>query len=131
MRTCGTGYPSFASIFLFAAIATAFGPAPTTSSVGVFPVACSGEVLPGVVCILFASWVTKPSLSISVLSWFAFFLFQLIGIGTLLQFKFDRIERLLETDDNSGCLNWIDDTLLLLFLEVFFQYPQLLNKTAA
>src|SRR6266704_7055416 len=48
------------------------------------------------------------------------FSFRLIGIGTLLQFKFDRIERLLEISDNSRCLNWIDDTLVFLFPEDFF-----------
>ena len=39
----------------------------------------------------------------------------LVRLGTLLQFKFDRIERLLETRDDSDRLDWIDDSLFLLF----------------
>jgi Mn2+/Fe2+ NRAMP family transporter len=61
------GYPSFASICLFAAIATAFGPAPITSSVDVDAVACSSNVSVGADYVLFASWMTLPSLSITVL----------------------------------------------------------------
>jgi hypothetical protein len=52
----------------FRPIATAFGPAPTTNSVGVDAVASPSEVSVGADCVLFASWVTQPSLSISVLS---------------------------------------------------------------
>ena len=53
----------------------------------------------------------------------------LVRLVTLLQFHFDRSERLLQTDDNCGRLEWIGDTLLLFFLEVFFENPQLLKET--
>ena len=44
----------------------------------------------------------------------------LLRIGALLQFKINRAERLLETRDNIDRLNWIDDSLSLLFFQVFF-----------
>ena len=43
----------------------------------------------------------------------------LLRIGTLLQFKINRAERLLETRDNIDRLNWIDDSLSLLFSQIF------------
>jgi len=39
---------------------------------------------------------------------------RLIGIGTLCQFKFDRVERPLETLDDADGLSWIADALVLL-----------------